>query len=55
MNRDLPKKKKDKHKASRPGKDCNCPVCVFSKSQAPGDSYDLKNCPKWNSKKSEGD
>ncbi len=29
-----------------PGVDCDCPVCVFAKSQAPGDPYDLKDCPK---------
>lgn len=34
---------------SGPGPDCDCPVCVFSKSQAPGDPYDLKGCPKYQS------
>jgi len=31
----------------------NCPVCVFTKSQAPGNPYDLKDCPKYNSGKAE--
>lgn len=29
-----------------PGADCDCPVCVFSKSHAPGDPYNLSGCPK---------
>jgi len=29
-----------------PSADCDCAVCIFSKSQAPGNSYDLKDCPK---------
>lgn len=29
-----------------PGNDCNCPVCLFTKTQAPGNPYDLKYCPK---------
>ena len=33
-----------------PGYDCNCPTCVFAKSQASGDPYDLKDCPKCNPK-----
>jgi len=42
-----PKKiKGDKNISRGPGSDCECPVCVFSKSQAPGDPYDLKDCPK---------
>ena len=41
------KKKKNKFESSGPGDDCNCPVCIFSKSQAPGNPYDLKNCPKF--------
>ncbi len=27
----------------------NCPVCVFTKSQAPGNPYDLNDCPKYKS------
>ena len=29
----------------------DCPVCVFTKSQAPGNPYDLRDCPKYNSRK----
>lgn len=31
-----------------------CSVCVFTKSQAPGNPYDLKNCPKYNAIKGSG-
>lgn len=27
---------------------CKCPVCLFTRSQAPGQPYDLKKCPKFN-------
>ena len=29
----------------------NCSVCVFTKSQAPGNPYDLKDCPRYDPKK----
>lgn len=42
-------KKKDKNKGFvGPSDECNCPVCVFTKSQAPGNPYDVKDCPKYN-------
>ena len=31
-----------------PSSDCNCPVCIFTQSQAPGQPYDLSQCPKYN-------
>ncbi len=47
MNKELPKKnKKKKVESVRPDDSCNCPVCVFTKSQAPGDPYDLTKCPR---------
>ncbi|OGX08513.1 MAG: hypothetical protein A2Y03_01810 [Omnitrophica WOR_2 bacterium GWF2_38_59] len=50
MNQDTQKRnKKNKIKPIGPSDDCNCPVCVFTKSQAPGNPYDLKDCPKYNS------
>ncbi|MCK5616454.1 hypothetical protein KAR91_82085 [Candidatus Pacearchaeota archaeon] len=52
MSQDLPaKKKKKKSKSVGPKDDCNCPVCVFTKSQAPGNPYDLTSCPRWASGK----
>jgi hypothetical protein len=30
-----------------PDEFCNCPVCIFSKSQAPGNPYDLEQCPRY--------
>ncbi len=36
---------------SGPGKECKCKVCIFSKSQAPGQPYDITQCPLWNKKK----
>jgi len=41
------KNKKIEHFSNGPGVDCHCPVCIFTKSQAPGDSYDLNDCPKF--------
>lgn len=32
-----------------PSLDCNCPVCIFTQSQAPGQPYDLSKCPKYSS------
>ena len=29
----------------------NCPICIFTKSQAPGNPYDVSKCPKYNSGK----
>ena len=43
--------KKNKFKSIGPGDDCNCPVCVFTKSQAPGNPYDLTDCPKYTPRK----
>ncbi len=43
--------KKKKSNSVGPGDACNCPVCIFAKSQAPGDPYDLKDCPKHNALK----
>lgn len=48
----MKKKKTDQqhtpqHSVYGPGDDCHCPVCVFSKSHAPGDAYDLEQCPKY--------
>ena len=37
--------------SSGPGKDCKCQVCVFNKSQAPGQPYDITECPLWNKRK----
>jgi ssDNA-binding Zn-finger/Zn-ribbon topoisomerase 1 len=34
------------HTSNGPGVDCNCPVCIFAKSQAPGQAYDLTECPR---------
>ena len=53
MNQDSKEKnKKIESRLSGPGDDCNCPVCIFTKSQAPGNPYDLKDCPRYNSSKS---
>jgi hypothetical protein len=49
------KKSKPQQPLHGPGDDCECPVCVFSKSQAPGDAYLLEKCPKWSSKKKSDD
>ncbi|MCK5706459.1 MAG: hypothetical protein KAI43_02310 [Candidatus Aureabacteria bacterium] len=47
MSKRSNKKNKDnKHNPNAPGNDCKCPVCIFTKSQAPGNPYDLTNCPK---------
>ncbi|MDP8212483.1 MAG: hypothetical protein P9X22_04210 [Candidatus Zapsychrus exili] len=52
MNQDSQKNKK---KASfvpiGPCGEHNCPICIFTKSQAPGNPYDLKDCLKYNSRK----
>ncbi len=45
------RKKKRKALSVGPSEDCNCAICVFTKSHAPGDSYDVKDCPKYNTKK----
>ncbi len=39
--------KNEDFQAIGPGDDCNCSTCVFTKSQAPGDPYDLDKCPKF--------
>lgn len=50
MNQDPKSNNKKKNLNSvGPGYDCNCPVCIFTKSQAPGNPYDLKDCLKYNS------
>jgi len=52
------KKKKDVSKKLAPhafSDECNCPLCIFTKSQAPGDAYDLENCPQWSSLKNKKD
>ncbi|MDD3374337.1 MAG: hypothetical protein PHY73_01265 [Candidatus Omnitrophica bacterium] len=38
-----------------PSDDCDCKICVFTKSHAPGDSYDVKKCPKYNIEKNKND
>jgi hypothetical protein len=48
------RQKNDKKKSVKPrgpGDDCTCPSCIFTKSHAPGDPYDLTKCPKYNSPK----
>ena len=37
--------------SSGPGKECKCQVCIFSKSQAPGQPYDITQCPLWKKEK----
>jgi len=34
------------HWSNGPGQDCNCPLCIFTKSQAPGQAYELADCPR---------
>lgn len=41
----MPKKRKKPINVG-PGADCYCAVCIFAKSHAPGEPYDLKKCPK---------
>ncbi len=53
MNIDSRKTEKRKRQVSvGPCGEYNCPVCVFTKSQAPGNPYDLKDCPKYRSESS---
>ncbi len=52
MKQDSNKNKKSKRQICvGPCGEYNCPVCVFTKSQAPGNPYDLKDCPKYKSEK----
>ncbi len=44
--KDESKDVKSKSTSAGPCEDCNCPTCIFAKSQAPGDPYDIENCPK---------
>ena len=42
-------KKSMNAKSVGPCGEYNCPTCIFSKSHAPGDPYDISKCPKYNS------
>ncbi len=46
--REIPQENQKPDISCRPGVDCECQVCVFSKSQAPGQPYDITKCPLWN-------
>ena len=55
MKKKILNKKKNKIIGVGPSDDCTCAICVFTKSHAPGDSYDVEKCPKYNLKKSQND
>ncbi len=54
MTHDAQKKNKNVRSVG-PGIDCNCQICIFTKSQAPGNPYNIKDCPKYNSSITETD